>query len=91
MLIRSFERHRLSLHLSANAWSFECRIDTQTATRFELQEGRRLMEFIDLSFNDSELHLGFRLSRYGVKELNAPNFPRDYPLNRVGASPLLAG
>ena len=48
------------------------------------------MAFVDLSC-DRKRHLGFRLSRYGVKELQAPDFPRDYPLRfAVGASPLLA-
>ena len=42
-------------------------------------EGRRLMEFIDLPCG-SERHLGFRLSRYGVKEPQALDFPRDHPL-----------
>ena len=47
------------------------------------------MEFIDLSF-DRKLHLGFRLSRYGVKEPMAPDFPRDYPVRADEGFPVIS-
>jgi hypothetical protein len=48
-------------------------------------EGRRLMESVDLSC-EQELHLGFRLSRYGVmgvlpllRHLGSPRLPTGSP------------